>query len=198
MLNNKTIGVLALQGAFIEHIHMLESLGATCYEIRQLSDLTIRKYDGIVLPGGESTTQTNLLKKLDIFDYLQKLISDGLPVLATCAGAILLADNICDNTTEALHPGHLQTLPVTIRRNAYGRQLGSFTTTSDFGPIKNVSMTFIRAPYFNSIESPDVKVLSTVDDHVVAVRYQNQVALSFHPEVTEDTRIHEYFLQEVC
>ncbi len=183
-----TIGVLALQGAFIEHINVLKSLGADVYEIRQKSDLEARHYDGLVLPGGESTTQSNLLKKVGLFDEIQKLIEEGLPVLATCAGAILLSENVVGGER------HLATLPVTIKRNAYGRQLGSFITSGSFGTLENVPMNFIRAPYFESVNDPEVKILSKIDDKIVAVQYKNQLAMSFHPEVSEDKRIHKYFL----
>ena len=183
-----TIGVLALQGAFIEHINVLKSLGAEVYEIRQKSDLKVRHYDGLVLPGGESTTQSNLLKKVGLFEDLQKLIEDGTPVLATCAGAILLSENVVGGEK------HLATLPVTIKRNAYGRQLGSFITSGSFGALENVPMNFIRAPYFESVNNPEVKVLSKIDDKIVAVQYKNQIAMSFHPEVSDDKRIHKYFL----
>ena len=183
-----TIGVLALQGAFIEHINVLKSLGAEVYEIRQKSDLEVRHYDGLVLPGGESTTQSNLLKKGGWFEDIQKLIEDGTPVLATCAGAILLSENVVGGEK------HLATLPVTIKRNAYGRQLGSFITSGSFGALENVPMNFIRAPYFESVNNPEVKVLSKIDDKIVAVQYKNQIAMSFHPEVSDDKRIHKYFL----
>ena len=183
------IGVLAVQGAFIEHEQMMEKLGVSCVEIRQKSDL--EAIDGIIFPGGESTVQGKLLRKLDMFDTLQTKIQEGLPVLATCAGLILLAENIENDETR-----HLATLPVTVKRNAYGRQLGSFHTTGAVGTINDFPMTFIRAPYITDA-SKEVTILSTVDDHIVGVRYQNQLALAFHPEVTEDLRIHELFLEIV-
>lgn len=119
--NSVTIGVLAVQGAFIEHEQMLQSLGVTCVEIRKPEQLA--HIDGIILPGGESTVQGQLLRKLHILKPLRDMILHGLPVLATCAGLILLAEEI--DTGE---PSHLGTLPVTVKRNAYGRQLGSFCT----------------------------------------------------------------------
>ncbi|MCR5581750.1 MAG: pyridoxal 5'-phosphate synthase glutaminase subunit PdxT [Pseudobutyrivibrio sp.] len=188
--NNKSIGVLALQGAFAEHIDMLNNLGATCYEIRNLDDLACRDYDGLVLPGGESTAQSNLLIKLGMYDRLRELIASGTPTLATCAGSILLSKSIANSSVP-----HLGTLPVSIKRNAYGRQLGSFYGIYDMGEIKNFPMIFIRAPYFEKILDDKVKVLATVDDKIVAVRYNNQLALSFHPEVSTDSRIHKYFLE---
>ena len=183
------IGVLAVQGAFIEHERMMEKLGVSCVEIRQKSDL--EAIDGIILPGGESTVQGKLLRKLDMLDTLQRNIQEGLPVLATCAGLILLAENIENDETR-----HLATLPVTVKRNAYERQLGSFHTTGSVGTIEDFPMTFIRAPYITNA-SKDVTILSTIDDNIVGVRYQNQIALAFHPEVTDDLRIHELFLEVV-
>ena len=165
------IGVLAVQGAFIEHIHMLEKLGVSCVELRQRSDLS--GIDGLVLPGGESTAQGKLLKELDMFGPLQEMIKDGLPTLATCAGLILLAGQLENDDTR-----HLATLPVTVRRNAYGRQLGSFTTIANAGDIK-------------------VDILSRVDGNIVAVDYKNQIGLYFHPEMSDDTRIHEYFIKKI-
>lgn len=131
------IAVLALQGAFIEHEKKLEQLGATCIELRQKSDLD-QDFDGLVLPGGESTVQGNLLKELDMFDDLQKRIQDGLPTLATCAGLILLAKEI-----ENQNQTYFSTIPMMVKRNAYGRQLGSFHTIEEMKGIGKVPMTFI-------------------------------------------------------
>lgn len=185
------IAVLAVQGAFIEHENILNELGAECVELRQASDLD-QDYDGLVLPGGESTVQGKLIKELGMFDTIKGWITEGMPVLATCAGMILLADSIADDDTI-----HLGTMPVVVRRNAYGRQLGSFYTEEDFQGIGHVPMTFIRAPYVAEV-SPDVQVLavehSHEPEHIAAVKYKNQLALAFHPELNEDTRIHEYFL----
>lgn len=183
------IGVLAVQGAFIEHKRIMEKLGANCIELRQKKDLD--GIDGIILPGGESTVQGQLLHKLDMFDSIQEKIANGLPVLATCAGLILLAKHI-ENDDRT----HLSTLPVTVKRNAYGRQLGSFNTTDNVGEISDYPMVFIRAPYITEVDS-DVTVLSTVDSHIVGVEYKNQIGLAFHPEMTDDLRIHEYFLKKV-
>ena len=178
-----TIAVLAVQGAFIEHEKKLQALGADVFEIRQAKDLE-RHFDGLVLPGGESTVQGKLLRELGLFVPLQEKIRAGLPVMATCAGLILLAEHIADDPTV-----HFGTLPVTVKRNAYGRQLGSFQCTADVEEIgKQLPFTFIRAPYIE-------KALSSVDGNIVAVRYENQLGLSFHPEVTEDNRVHAYFLQ---
>ena len=189
------IGVLAVQGAFIEHEKQLAAVAAhsgeliECIEIRQKTDL--ERIDGIVLPGGESTVQGKLLKNLDIFDELQALILQGIPTLATCAGLILLAQTLKDDPVK-----HLATLPVTVQRNAYGRQLGSFSVSSDVGEITNFPLVFIRAPYITEVSS-DTKILTIVNHHIVGVEYQNQICLAFHPEMTNDTRIHEYFIRKV-
>lgn len=182
------VGILAVQGAFIEHRKMLESLGVQCVEIRQKSDLV--DIQGLVLPGGESTVQGKLLRKLDMFDEIQSLIQDGLPVLATCAGLILLSGKLADDDTV-----HLATLPVTVRRNAYGRQLGSFIANQNVKGIGTFPMVFIRAPYIESVNNTKVEILATVDDKVVGVQYGNQIGLSFHPEMTSDSRIHQKFLE---
>lgn len=183
------IGILAVQGAFIEHAHMIEQLGHTAIQLRQRDDL--EGLDGIILPGGESTVQGQLLNKLDMMSDIRSMINNGLPVLATCAGLILLASHIADDTTV-----HIGTLPVTVRRNAYGRQLSSFITNADIKGIGSYPMTFIRAPYIESI-TDGVEVLATIDNHIVAAKYKNQLGLAFHPELTNDTRIHEYFLAMV-
>ena len=174
-----TIAVLALQGAFIEHEQRLQSLGCTTIERRQAADLA-RPFDGLVLPGGESTVQAKLLHDLGMFEPLRQRIAEGLPALGTCAGLILLAD-------------HFRTLPVTVRRNAYGRQLGSFVTEAEVRHIGTMRQNFIRAPYIETV-SPGVEVRSETDGHITAVRYGQQLALAFHPEVGHDTRLHEAFL----
>ena len=191
------IGILAVQGAFIEHKKRLEELGAECFEIRNKSDL-IHEFDGLVLPGGESTVQGKLLKELELFDQLQERIKSGLPVLATCAGLILLAENLKNDSVR-----HFATLPVTVVRNAFGRQLGSFYIEQEFGTLGKVPMTFIRAPVIETV-GKNVEILSVVCDSenakennkkIVAVRFKNQLALSFHPELNSDNKIYEYFLE---
>lgn len=279
------IGVLALQGAFIEHEKMLRRLGADVREVRQRADL--EDLDGIVLPGGESTVQGRLLRKLDILNPLREQIQRGMPVLATCAGLILLAQHL-----ESGEPTHLATLPVTVRRNAYGRQLASFAITADVGSLADFPLVFIRAPYITTVEAddlghtevdsddlghfkvdsndlgrpdtasipthkffsnseqseshgadnktlglrsdpaavevahdrnaaskvemecdrsvaptvegahdkngaPTVEVLCTVSNRIVAVRYASQIGLAFHPELTDDPRLHELFLEMI-
>ena len=184
------IAVLAVQGAFIEHEKKLEALGAECFEFRQKKDLDT-EFDGLVLPGGESTVQGKLLRELDMFDALKEKIESGMPVLGTCAGLILLADQLTND--EHVYFG---TLPVSVRRNAYGRQLGSFRTVQEFAGIGEVPMTFIRAPYIEEAKA-GTQVLAEVDGHIVAVRSKNQFGMSFHPELDADNRIHELFLKTV-
>lgn len=184
------IGVLAVQGAFIEHIQVLSSLGVECVELRQAADLE-KPLAGLVLPGGESTVQGKLLRDLDMYAALRAKIVAGLPVLATCAGMILLAEKLVNDDKV-----HFATMPITVRRNAYGRQLGSFHTYASCGALDEIPMTFIRAPYIESI-GEGVQVLAKVDDKIVAAQYGKQLALAFHPELdaAESTAIHEYFLR---
>ncbi len=184
------IAVLAVQGSFFEHEQILEKLGVEYFEIRQKADLD-KHFDGLILPGGESTTMGKLLKELDIFDTLQKKIADGLPVYGTCAGMILLANNLSNDKNV-----YFGTMDITVKRNAYGRQLGSFETVSDVKGIGEVPMVFIRAPYIESV-GEGVDVLATVNGNIVAARQDNQLATSFHPELTDDTSVHQYFLDMI-
>lgn len=195
MSENKTnirikIGVLAVQGAFAEHRQILEKLGVETFEIRQLRDLE-QDFDGLILPGGESTVQGKLLHDLGLFEPLRERIESGLPTLGTCAGLILLAEKLSND-------GHtyFATTPVTVERNAYGRQLGSFYTEENFEGIGKIPMTFIRAPLIQRA-SQDVQILATVQNQIVAVRYKNQLAISFHPELNSDLRVHQYFVEEI-
>lgn len=181
-----TVAVLALQGAFLEHEQMLKKLGANYFEIRQKKDLD-RLFDALILPGGESTVMRKLLLELDIYDALKEKIMSGLPVFGTCAGLILLADEV-----EAGVPC-FGTMNITAKRNAYGRQLGSFHTEADVEGIGEVPMTFIRAPYV--ADAGDAQVLATVEDRIVAVKYKNQLALAFHPELDDNDDIHKAFLK---
>ena len=174
------IGVLALQGAFIEHEQMLQRLGVETFEIRHLADWQ-QPMSGLILPGGESTAMMRVMKDEGLYEPIRKAIREGLPVMGTCAGMILLDDK------------HLDCMDITVKRNAYGRQLGSFQTEYDVKGVGNVPMVFIRAPYIERYGN-GVEVLSTLDGHVVAARQQNMLVCSFHPELTEDTRIHQYWL----
>lgn len=180
------IGILAIQGAFIEHAKVLAKLGVGSFEIRQKRDLD-NPMDGLILPGGESTTMVRLLKDLDMFDSIKESIEKGLPVFGTCAGMILLAKDLTNSNQMSF-----QTMDISVERNAYGRQLSSFFTHDLFKDVE-IPMTFIRAPYVHTY-GPNVAVLSIVDQRVVAVREKNQLATAFHPELTDSTYVHEYFL----
>lgn len=187
--NPMKIAVLALQGAFVEHEQMLRRLGADVYEVRNLADWQKPK-DGVVLPGGESTVQSQLLTQLGLLEPIRRDIIGGLPVLGTCAGLILLARQ----EGGQLRTG-LCTMDIDVVRNAYGRQLGSFHASSRLKGIEGeVPMTFIRAPFVGKVLSPDVEVLAEVDGRIVAVRQHNQIATAFHPELTDDLRLHRMFI----
>jgi len=181
-----TVAVLALQGAFAEHGNMLERLGADHFEIRQKRDLD-RPFDRLILPGGESTVMGKLLRDMDMLEPIRRRILEGMPVFGTCAGLILLAEQVENDSS------HLGTMQIRVRRNAYGRQLGSFHAESEFDGIGKVPMTFIRAPEITEVWS-DARVLARVDGRIAAARQNNQLVTSFHPELTEDMRIHQYFL----
>ncbi|KXI17770.1 pyridoxal 5'-phosphate synthase glutaminase subunit PdxT [Gardnerella vaginalis] len=195
--NARTVAILAVQGAFLEHRLMLEKLGAHVIELRQERDLE-QDFDSLVLPGGESTVQSKLLLEQNMLEPLKNRIANGMPVLGTCAGLILLAKSVQGDSKGNKITG-FNTLDVTVKRNAYGRQLGSFHCESDFGSDKTsinigkVPMTFIRAPYIAEV-GDDVEVLASVDNHIVAARQGNQIGTSFHPELDTDTRIHQIFL----
>lgn len=189
------IGVLALQGAFAEHRKILKKLGIESFEIRKKSDLSNavnnNDIDGLIIPGGESTVIGKLLYDLDLFDDIKKLILEGLPVFGTCAGLILLAREI-ENDSRT----YLGAMDIKVRRNAYGRQLGSFFTESEFKGIGVIPMTFIRAPYISSV-GKNVEVLSEVDGNVVAARENNILVTSYHPELNDDLKVHKFFV-EMC
>ena len=176
------VAVLALQGAFAEHEQMMQRLGVETFQVRQRKDWDQPK-DGLIIPGGESTTQSKLLHDLGLFDVIKKDIENGLPVFGTCAGLILLS------------PMHLGTMDIDVCRNAYGRQLGSFYTEAPMkGVGEKVPMTFIRAPYITNVFGKDCEALATVDGHIVAARQGNQLVTAFHPELNDDLRIHKMFV----
>lgn len=183
------IGVLALQGDFIEHEKKLMKCGAEVFEIRQRRDIE-RDFDGLVLPGGESTVIGKLLHEFNLFEPMHKKIIGGMPVLATCAGMILLAERI--ENDENVYFG---TMKMTVRRNAYGRQLGSFRTLAEMKGVGNIPMTFIRAPYISEIYGADI--LAEVDGKAVAAKQGNQIALAFHPELDECNMIYDFFLKSI-
>ena len=181
------VGVLAVQGAFAEQARAFAEAGAETVEIRSTLDLA-HPIDALVLPGGESTTQGKLLKDTGLFEPLAGRIAAGLPVFATCAGLILLAEKLEGDPTV-----WFGTLPVTVRRNAYGRQLGSFATSGTVGGDADVPMTFIRAPSIVSVGA-GVEVLSSFGGAPTGVRFRNITALAWHPELTPDRRVFRRFL----
>ena len=177
------IAVLALQGAFAEHQQMLQRFGVETFLVRNLDDWSQSK-DGLIIPGGESTAMMRIIRDEGLYCPLRNAILKGLPVFGTCAGLIMLDKE------------HLNTMDITVRRNAYGRQLGSFCCEGDFKGIGRVPMTFIRAPYIEEA-GDDVEILSVHDNHIVAARQGNQLVTAFHPELSRSNLIHESFI-ELC
>ncbi|MBF4770256.1 pyridoxal 5'-phosphate synthase glutaminase subunit PdxT [Nocardioides agariphilus] len=195
------IGVLALQGDVREHLHVLETLGARPLAVRRESELA--SVDGLVVPGGESTTMAKLARIFELLEPLRSRIAGGLPVFGTCAGMILLADRIEDGVVGQETLGGLD---ITVRRNAFGRQVDSFETSLEFaGLAERVHAVFIRAPWVEAV-GDGVEVLSRVPDdaangpaagRIVAVRQGPLMATSFHPEVGGDGRVHRMFVDLV-
>lgn len=227
-----TVAVLALQGAFAEHKTKLARLGCNTLELRQASDLQ-QPFDALVLPGGESTVQAKLLRELGMIEVLRARIAAGLPVLGTRAGLILLAEHVISASdgrrceplpTSALAPARVSTsapartsapgdvttvegfntLPITVLRNGYGRQLGSFaahapladTTEPETTHTHDIPLVFIRAPRITSL-SPGVEPLIEFDGEPVAVRFGNQIGCTFHPELTDDDTIYRLLLNSI-
>ena len=189
--NSPTIGVLALQGDFREHIAVLDHLGALARPIRRPGELA--EIDGLVIPGGESSVMDKLSRAFDLDAPLRAAIAGGLPVYGTCAGLIMLADRILDAIVGQKSLGGFD---ISVRRNAFGTQRDSFEADLSISALGEPPMhaVFIRAPVVESI-GPDVTPLATVrDGRVVAVQQQNLLGTSFHPEMTGDTRFHQYFL----
>ncbi len=187
------IGILALQGAFEEHAKVLDQLGVESVEIRNLEDFQQgqRDFSGLILPGGESTTMGKLLRDQDMLIPVREAILSGLPVFGTCAGLILLAKEITSQEES-----HLGTMDMVVERNAYGRQLGSFYTEAECKGVGQIPMTFIRGPIISSV-GEDVEILATVNSQIVAAQDKNMLVTSFHPELTDDVRLHQYFI-EMC
>ena len=184
------IGILALQGAFAEHAKVIEKLGVVSVEIRNLDDFQQHQSDlvGLILPGGESTTMGKLLRDQQMLIPIREVILSGLPVFGTCAGLILLAKEITSQEES-----HLATMDIVVERNAYGRQLGSFYTEAECKGVGKIPMTFIRDPIISSL-GEGVEILATVDDQIVAAQEKNMLVTSFHPELTDDARLHQYFI----
>ena len=192
-----SIGVFALQGDVREHLHTLTALGVDAFTVRRPEELD--RCDGLVLPGGESTTMYKLARTFDLFDPLVERIGAGMPTFGTCAGMIMLADHIKDGIVGQETLGGLD---ITVRRNAFGRQVDSFEGDIAFGGFDDpVHAVFIRAPWVEEV-GDDVDVLATIPTgeaagRIVAVRQGSLMATSFHPEVGSDDRIHRYFVDLV-
>lgn len=190
---NKIIGILGMQGTIAEHQEILLQIPDTKTRIvKTAKDLDC--IDGLILPGGESTAIGKLLDYFSLKEILQQKIISGLPVFGTCAGLILLAKNI-ENQTNT----HLATMDITVKRNGYGSQLDSFSTNLLIPTIdKNmpIPLVFIRAPYITKT-GKDVQILATLDNKIIAARQKNMLVSSFHPELTCDLRFHQYFLSMI-
>ena len=186
------IGVLALQGDFEEHAHVLNRLRVEVREVRTAADLN--GLTGLIIPGGESTTITRLLAACDLMEPLRRRIDDGFAVMGTCAGAIVLAQH----AAGLGRPG-VERMAISVRRNAFGRQRDSFETDIEFAGIAGgpVHAVFIRAPVIERVDPPAEVLASLPDGRIVAARQGHMIALAFHPELTPDTRVHAYFLQVV-
>lgn len=187
------IGVLALQGDVREHIRSIEECGAIGFPVKSVAELAM--CDGLIIPGGESTTIAKLARNFELFEPLQAAINAGLPVYGSCAGMILLAEQVVDAAQGQETFGGLD---VTVRRNAFGRQVDSFESEITFNATQPFifNAIFIRAPWVEKV-GEKVEVLAEIDQHPVAIRSGNLLATSFHPELTNDVRIHRYFLDEV-
>lgn len=191
------VGVLALQGDVREHMHALRECGAEPITVRRINELD--SIDALIIPGGESTTVAILAETFSLFKPIQDRISAGLPVYGSCAGMILMADRVLDATEDQLTFGGLN---IVVRRNAFGRQVDSFESDLDFHGLDTaLRAVFIRAPWVEEI-GEEVEVLASLSFHgkihPVAVRQGTLLATSFHPELTDDHRLHRYFLEEVC
>lgn len=188
-----TAGVLALQGDVAEHIRRLQELGASTHAVKTLEDL--EQVDALVIPGGESTTIGFMLDEHDLIEPLRKRIEDGMPTFGTCAGAILLSDDVRGDGDRTWPK--IGGLNVVINRNGYGRQVDSFEATVAIEGVGQVEAVFIRAPVIESV-GDGVTVLATTRERPVVVRQDNILAATFHPELTADVSLHRFFLEEVC
>lgn len=185
------VGVLALQGDFREHVKAVSDCGHTPIEVRRASELA--QVDALILPGGESTTIIHLAQIFDLYLPIQAAIRNGLPVYGSCAGMILLADRIVDGVENQKTFGGLN---ITVRRNAFGRQVDSFESDLSFNGA-SLHAVFIRAPWVEEVGA-GVEVLAVASEHPVAVRQGKLLATSFHPELTENLAVHRFFFDEIC
>ena len=181
------VGVLALQGAFAAHSDCLTSIGVQSIEVRNPEQLS--SVDALLMPGGESSTMSQLLESSGLFDPIAARIADGMPVFGTCAGMILLASEILDGRSDQRS---FSAIDISVRRNAFGRQVDSFEATVN-SSVGNFHGVFIRAPRIERV-GEDVEVLGSFNDEPVLVRQGNVLAASFHPELSNDARLHEYFV----
>jgi len=188
------VGVLALQGDVREHIQSLLNCGVDAVSVRREAE--IQAVDALVLPGGESTTIAQLSEVFGVYQLIKDRIANGMPVYGSCAGMILLAEEILDAKVGQKSFGGLD---ITVRRNAFGRQVDSFESDIEFadGSSDLIRAVFIRAPWVEKV-SDSVQVLASVESHPVAVRSRTALATSFHPELTGDNRIHRYFIEQVA
>jgi len=190
------VGVLALQGDTREHLAALREAGAEASTVRRRSELD--SVDGLVIPGGESTAMSHLLREFELLEPLRQRLADGMPAYGSCAGMILLASEILDAGAPGREAVPLGGIDMTVRRNAFGRQVDSFEGDIDFegldGPAHAV---FIRAPWVERV-GPAVRVLARAGDHIVAVRQGRVLATAFHPEMTGDRRVHKLFVDIVA
>lgn len=188
------VGVLALQGDVREHIQSLLECGVQAFPVRRSSE--IESIDALILPGGESTTIAQLAEVFDVYELIKGRIAQGMPVYGSCAGMILLAKEILDAKVGQKTFGGID---ITVRRNAFGRQVDSFESDIPFadGSTDLIRAVFIRAPWVEKV-GESVQILASVDSHPVAVRTRTALATSFHPELTGDNRIHRYFIEQVA
>lgn len=181
------IGVLALQGAVREHLRHIELSGHEGISVKRVEQL--EEIDGLILPGGESTT---LRRLMNLYGFKEALVNSDLPMFGTCAGLIVLAQDIVGEE------GYLQKLDITVERNSFGRQVDSFEAELDIkGIADDIEAVFIRAPHIEKVNSDNVEILSTVDDKIVAVKEGNYLGVSFHPELTDDYRVTQYFIDHI-
>ncbi|WP_307787033.1 pyridoxal 5'-phosphate synthase glutaminase subunit PdxT [Mycolicibacterium mengxianglii] len=191
-MSGPRVGVLALQGDTREHLAALREAGAEAVTVRRLSELD--SVDGLVIPGGESTAMTHLLQAFELLEPLRARLADGMPAYGSCAGMILLASEILDAGTAGREALPLGGIDMTVRRNAFGRQVDSFEGDLDFSGVDTpVHAVFIRAPWVERV-GESVEVLARADDHIVAVRQGKVLATAFHPEMTGDRRVHKLFV----
>ncbi|GAS98497.1 glutamine amidotransferase subunit PdxT [Mycolicibacterium canariasense] len=189
------VGVLALQGDTREHLAALREAGADALTVRRLSEL--KSVDALVIPGGESTAISHLLREFELLEPVRARLADGMPAYGSCAGMILLADEILDAGAEGRRAEPLHGIDMTVRRNAFGRQVDSFEEDIAFeGLDGHVHAVFIRAPWVERV-GPEVEVLARAGGHPVAVRQGRMLATAFHPEVTGDRRVHKLFVDSL-